>query len=108
MYRTFLLRGKPPDRGEVVEQLPQLHDLVGAHKEILPERVDNLLPEDPLDVGVLGDVVGGLRPVEEPVKDPREGEHGEEGGVEVARVLVTLDALVAPAHPRHVAHLGEW
>ena len=44
-------------------------------------------------------------PVEEPVKDAGEGEHGEERGVEVAGVLVALDALVAPAHPRHVGHL---
>ena len=40
----------------------------------------------------LGDILAGPRSIEERVEHAGEGEHGEERGVQVARVLVALNA----------------
>ena len=60
---------------------------------VLSQRVDDAVSDDTLYVVKLGDVVTSTLARQRRVKDGGEGEHAEERRVQVARVVVTLDAL---------------
>lgn len=54
--------------------------------------MDNIVPEHRLDLVVGVNVAWSPGPVEHVVKHLGAGKHGKEGGVQVARVVVALDA----------------
>merc|ERR1719336_1699662 len=57
---------------------------------------------------VAGNVGSSSGSVQQAVEDRREGKHGEQGGVQIARVLVALDAFVPASNRDHVLHRGVW
>ena len=75
----------------------------------LPQRVDDALLQHSLHLLMVRRQARVQRLVEDEVEDSGEVEHGEEGGVQVAGVVVTLDPPLLAAHGCQLlgaVHLG--
>ena len=78
-FFTFLFGHESFDRSQVIQKLSELHDFICSDKKILSEGVNNLFPEDSLDIRILSDVGRIRRTVEKRVKDAeRKTERGRE------------------------------
>ena len=68
----------------------------------LPQRVDDALLQHSLHLLMVQRQARAQRLVEDEVEDGGEVKHGEEGGVQVAGVVVTLDSPLLAAHYRQL------
>ena len=68
----------------------------------LSQRIDDAFLQHLLHLMVVWGQVRPQRLVEDEVEDSGEVEHGEESGIQVARVVVTLDPPLLAAHYRQL------
>lgn len=108
LFRIFFFIAQSLHRAELVQKVSKLHDTVGSDEQVLSQWIHDLFAENSLNFFVLFTVFGVTRSEQQGVEDAGECEHGEESRVEVARIVMSLDALELAAVGLEIFKIDEF